>query len=133
MRVLFADAFYFLARLNSRDQHRSRVVKFTEHFKGSIVTTDLVLIEVADALASSKLRPFLREFVMDLKSNSNCEIIESNRELFDHAFDLYHQHEDKDWSLTDCTSFIVMRDRGIKEALTGDKHFEQAGFVALLR
>ena len=54
-------------------------------------------------------------------------------ELFDRALNFYHRHSDKEWSLTDCTSFIVMRDQGIKEALTGDKHFEQAGFVALLK
>jgi hypothetical protein len=46
---------------------------------------------------------------------------------------LYRQRADKDWSLTDCISFVVMRQRGLTEALTGDHHFEQAGFVALLR
>jgi hypothetical protein len=40
---------------------------------------------------------------------------------------------DKDWSLTDCISFVVMEDENIKEALTADHHFEQAGFVALLK
>jgi predicted nucleic acid-binding protein len=45
----------------------------------------------------------------------------------------YHRHNDKKWSLTDCTSFVVMREMGITEALTGDTHFEQAGFVALLK
>lgn len=40
---------------------------------------------------------------------------------------------DKDWSLTDCISFMIMTENAMKEALTGDRHFEQAGFVALLR
>ncbi|MFI5201416.1 MAG: type II toxin-antitoxin system VapC family toxin [Candidatus Kapaibacterium sp.] len=133
MNVLIADAFYFLARLNPHDQHRDRVVEFMEHFNGGIVTTDWVLMEVTDALANSKFRPFLREFLMDLRSNSSCEIVEANRELFDRALNFFHRHSDKDWSLTDCTSFVVMRDMGIKEALTGDKHFEQAGFMPLLK
>lgn len=40
---------------------------------------------------------------------------------------------DKDWSLTDCTSFVVMEAEGLKDALTGERHFEQAGFNALLK
>jgi uncharacterized protein len=39
---------------------------------------------------------------------------------------------DKEWSLTDCISFVVMKERGLTEALTADHHFEQAGFKALL-
>ena len=46
---------------------------------------------------------------------------------------LYAERPDKDWSLTDCISFVVMREMDISEALTGDRHFEQAGFTVLLR
>jgi uncharacterized protein len=46
---------------------------------------------------------------------------------------LYHSRPDKRWSLTDCISFTVMKEEGIAEALTGDHHFEQAGFHALLK
>jgi predicted nucleic acid-binding protein len=46
---------------------------------------------------------------------------------------LYHLRPDKQWSLTDCISFLVMSEEGITEALTADHHFEQAGFVALLK
>ena len=46
---------------------------------------------------------------------------------------LYAERPDKDWSLTDCISFVVMRKMDITEALTGDRHFEQAGFTALLK
>jgi hypothetical protein len=46
---------------------------------------------------------------------------------------LYFQRRDKEWSLTDCISFTVMSDEGLTDALTGDHHFEQAGFTALLR
>ena len=53
-------------------------------------------------------------------------------ELFARGMDLYRSRHDKDWSLTDCISFVVMADEGLAEALTGDRHFEQAGFKALL-
>jgi len=49
------------------------------------------------------------------------------------GLELYARRPDKSWSLTDCISFVVMTDRGLTEALTGDHHFEQAGFRALLR
>jgi len=54
-------------------------------------------------------------------------------DLFKRAALLYIQSRDKEWSLTDCSSFVIMRERGGTEALTGDKHFQQAGFVALLK
>lgn len=47
--------------------------------------------------------------------------------------DLFEQRPDKEWSLVDCISFGVMQDEKLTEALTGDRHFEQAGFVALLK
>ena len=46
---------------------------------------------------------------------------------------MYRDREDKQWSLTDCISFVVMADGGLADALTGDHHFEQAGFKALLK
>ena len=61
------------------------------------------------------------------------EVVSISAALWNEALELYHQHRDKQWTLTDCASFIVMRERGITEALTGDRHFEQAGFVALLK
>jgi predicted nucleic acid-binding protein len=133
MRVVFADAFYFVARLNRRDQHRSRVLTFSQGFEADIVTTDWVLMEVADALSGSRVHGYLRDFITDLRNSSNCKVIEASRDLFDRALTFFHRHDDEEWTLTDCTSFVVMRDMGIKEALTGDKHFEQAGFSALLR
>ena len=53
--------------------------------------------------------------------------------VFEAGLELYLNRPDKDWSLTDCISFVVMEQEGLTEALTGDLHFEQAGFVALLK
>jgi uncharacterized protein len=133
MTTFFADAYYLVALLNRKDQYHRKVLKFSENLRAKIVTTDWVLMEVADALSSSEVRDELRDHFLNLRTSPSCEIIEASRDLFDSALNFFHRHTDKDWSLTDCTSFIVMRDRGIKEALTGDKHFEQAGFVALLK
>jgi predicted nucleic acid-binding protein len=59
-------------------------------------------------------------------------IIEGSHELFQRGVELFASRTDKEWSLTDCTSFVVMEEQGLSEALTADRHFEQAGFIALL-
>ena len=133
MSAVFADAFYFVARLNRHDQHHERVLEFSRGFRARLLTTDWILMEVADALAGSRCRVRVREWARHMRQSAACEIVPASRELLDRALDLYHQHSDKEWTLTDCTSFVIMRERGVSEALTGDKHFEQAGFVALLR
>jgi predicted nucleic acid-binding protein len=133
MSVVFADAFYFVARLNRRDQHHERVLKFSRDFHARILTSDWVLMEVADALAESESRSRVRDFILHLRSTNACEIVPASRELLDRALELYHQHADKKWTLTDCVSFIIMREQNVTGALTGDKHFEQAGFIALLK
>ena len=53
--------------------------------------------------------------------------------MFQRGLRLYEERPDKEWSLTDCLSFVVMKDENLREALTGDQHFEQAGFIALLK
>ncbi len=90
-------------------------------------------MEVADALAESESRARIREFIVLLRQSPACEVVAASRDLLDRALGLYHQHADKEWTLTDCTSFVVMREREITTALTADHHFEQAGFVSLLK
>jgi len=53
--------------------------------------------------------------------------------MFSRAFELYSERPDKDWSLTDCVSFVLMKEQALDRALTADIHFVQAGFRALLR
>jgi len=60
-------------------------------------------------------------------------IVPATRKLLEDGISLYRYRRDKDWPLTDCISFVLMEDEKIADALTGDKHFEQAGFNALLK
>jgi predicted nucleic acid-binding protein len=92
-----------------------------------------VLAETADALSDSVNRSSCTAFIDDLRRSPHVEIEPASRESFDAGWDLYRKRPDKDWSLTDCISFVTMQGRGIVEALTGDHHFEQAGFRALLK
>jgi len=133
MSRVFADTFYYLALLNSIDEAHERAAEFTDAFTGMMVTTDLVLVELANGLSGTQNRRALIEFVENHRTDPAVRIVPAGRRLLERGWDLYRRRQDKDWSLTDCTSFIVMQDRGIKDALTGDHHFEQAGFRALLK
>ncbi|MGH9755060.1 MAG: type II toxin-antitoxin system VapC family toxin [Blastocatellia bacterium] len=68
-----------------------------------------------------------------LRSSNEVKIVPPSPELFEAGISLFRERPDKAWSLTDCISFIVMERESLTEALTGDHHFEQAGFVALLK
>ena len=83
-------------------------------------------------MACTPRRQAFRHVLKDLEANKANLIVPANTETFEKGVDLYHARPDKQWSLTDCISFTVMAEEGITEALTGDRHFEQAGFKALL-
>ena len=133
MTPRFADAFYYLAMINPRDQAHGRVKDQAGLLLGPVVTTAWVITEVGDALASPPLRPVFRDLMDDLWADEETEIIPASDDLFRRGIALFVRRPDKGWSLTDCISFVVMAERGLTEALTGDHHFEQAGFQALLR
>jgi predicted nucleic acid-binding protein len=67
-----------------------------------------------------------------LIDDPNATIVAATHERFEEGIALCSYRMDKDWSLTDCISFIVMQNQGLTDALTADRHFEQAGFRALL-
>ena len=132
MKRVFADSFYFVALLNRADQHHSRAVAVASQLRDDIVTTEWVLTEVADALAESASRRFVVPFFRSLAQDPKVRIVPVAGDWFERGLQFYEQRPDKDWPLTDCISFIVMADEKLAEALTGDHHFEQAGFKALL-
>ena len=133
MKRPFADAFYFIALLNERDRAHSRAREAAGRSDMQPVTTDFVLIEVADALCAPTHRHKVVALIEKLHQSNEESLIRLSTHLLAQAIDLYRARPDKAWSLTDSTSFVVMQDMGITEALTGDAHFEQAGFQALLK
>lgn len=104
----------------------------TRGIRGGLVTTTLVLVEVADALSGTRIRTIVHEFLTTIAADPNVQIVAIDDEVLKRGIALYGDRPDKSWSLTDCTSFVVMAERGVREALTGDRHFEQAGFRALM-
>jgi predicted nucleic acid-binding protein len=132
VKRVFADAHFFIALLNARDQAHARAVKVETGPSLHLVTTRWVLAEVADAMALPPYRVGAARFLSLAKTNRWLKILDGTDDLFEQGCDLYSKRPDKDWSLTDCISFVAMADEEVTEALTGDRHFEQAGFKALL-
>ena len=133
MKTVFADTSYYLALLNPDDEYAEAAREYTGAFGGHQVTTAWVLTEVANSLSDVRNRQLAIDLIADLRGDGRVDVLPPTLEFFDSGLSLYTKRHDKDWSLTDCISFVVMQERGLTEALTGDHHFEQAGFVALLK
>ena len=103
--------------------------------KRKLITTNYIVSELV-ALLSSPLnipRPKIIAFIQSLKASSQIKIIHVDLKIDNLAWDLLTQRQDKNWSLVDCSSFIIMQQEKLTEALTNDHHFEQAGFIRLLK
>ncbi len=132
MKRIFADTFYFLALLNMRDEAHHRAASFALGEDVELHTTAWVLTELADGLASTNGREVVAGLLDELRRQPRSVFVEADAGLWQAGVELYRQRDDKPWSLTDCISFEYMKKAGLVEALTGDHHFRQAGFVALL-
>jgi uncharacterized protein len=100
-----------------------------------VITSEMVLSELLNGFSDGGrwLRGGATRAVEALRGNQSVTIVPQTTEQFRSAVKHYEQFKDKSWSLTDCASFQIMKERGIREALTHDVHFAQAGFEALLR
>ena len=133
MKAVFADSYYFLALLSDDDAGHDRAVAASRALTGAIVTTTWVLTEVADAMADPLHRSEFVAYMEALRADPMVDIVPASQEVFDLGMELYARRRDKDWPLTDCISFVVMHKHGLTDALTADRHFEQAGFKVLLK
>ena len=133
MNAVFADTWFFLAVLNPTDPQHERALAIARSDRRPRVTTDWVLVEVADALCRGENRSVFTRFYEWIHQERGTTVIPASRQLLNDGVQLFRFRRDKDWSLTDCISFVVMEDEEIREALTADRHFEQAGFTALLK
>jgi hypothetical protein len=126
----FADTYALIAWLNPRDAAHPTVFTYLGRFTGRLVTTEWVLMEVADALSAPEARAAAVDFLRSVRADPQVTVVGYDPAAYARGFDLFADRPDKGWSLTDCISFGVMADRGLTDALTADRHFVQAGFRA---
>ena len=131
--TVFADTFALIGWLNPRDDAHAAVAAYLSGFTGQLVTTEWVLMELADALSAPQARVTAAAFLLAVRADPQFDVIGYDSNVYQAGFDLFVARPDKAWSLTDCISFGVMSERGLTEALTADHHFEQAGFRAVFK
>jgi len=132
---LFLDTGFVIALFNKDDGCHDKAKELLAHIEQSpVVTTQAILVEIGDAFVAPHQREVAWRFIDNLLAgkNANWEVVPVDTPLLTRGVELFKSRKDKTWGLTDCVSFVVMTDRNIREAVTCDEHYEQAGFVRLL-
>ncbi len=133
---VFLDTSYAIALSSTNDFFHKQAIELADQVRASgvrLVTTRAIILEIGNALSKQRYRRAAVKLLDALKADSTVEILPLSEQLYERAWRLYGEQADKEWSLTDCVSFVVMQERGLTEALTADEHFQQAGFQALMR
>jgi len=134
--AVFLDTSGLVGVVNTDDQWHSQAEKIWTDLIASpteLITTSLVLIELADGLARIRHRGLALQIVDALRASDRITIVQSDESLELFAWKLFRERMDKEWGMTDCVSITLMAQRGMLKSFTADYHFEQAGFQRLLK
>jgi uncharacterized protein len=134
-RSVFVDTAFLVAMIDRRDALHDAAVGLARALassKAALVTSDAVLLELANYFARGPLRGEAIQWIGVIRGARDWEVETLDRELLRRGEERYRDHDDKAWSLTDCTSMVLMHRRRISEVATTDLHFTQAGFRILL-
>jgi predicted nucleic acid-binding protein len=128
------DTVFVQAFLDRKDQLHAiaKAKSGLLHSAKEVVVTEAILVEIGNAL-SDKNRLGAVAFIDTCYQTPNIRVVSVDSRRLQEALALYRSRPDKRWGLTDCISFVVMREFGLTAALTADEHFVQAGFRALMR
>ncbi len=134
--IVFIDTSAWLALINEVDRDHIKAKRIRDKLlagKKRFLLTDYIIIEIANSLCKVRWRPYAVKLIISIQQTEYIEIIKINKDIYEEAWNLYSDRTDKEWSLTDCTSFVVMKKYGIRDAFTSDHHFEQAEFNILIK
>lgn len=133
--VLFLDTSFVIALSHANDPYHARAKTLDREMSRQGVGCLLhsgILLEIGDGFSRKERREKGEQLLDRLLNEDVYDIVQVTDDLIFRAFELFRSRKDKSWGLTDCISFVVMEEAGIKDALTADVHFQQAGFRALL-
>lgn len=133
---VFVDTSGFYAMLVEGDEKHPtarRAVRDARRRMRGFITTDYVMDVTATLLKARELAHLLSPFFEKLDASRAFRIEWTDAERFHEVRGFFLKHVDQAWSFTDCLSFRVMASLRLRDAMTKDSHFEQAGFFSLLR
>jgi predicted nucleic acid-binding protein len=133
---VFVDTSAWIALINKSDVFHLKAKTVRDILvkdARQCLVTDFVVVEIANSLSRIPWRSSAIQLINSIYASKNINVLEIDKNIYVEAWKLYSERMDKEWSLTDCTSFVVMNRNGIAEAFTNDRHFEQAGFKILLK
>lgn len=138
MNEVFSDTSGWASLFLEKDPYHAKASTLITQWQQksqSVVTTNYVLSELIVLLSSfrGQQRLAVLNYIKTIRTADWVEIVHIDETLDEKAWQLLASRLDKKWSLVDAVSFIVMQERALTEALTADHHFEQAGFVRLLK
>lgn len=133
--VLVDTSGFYALLVRGDDRHAEAVewLRGARRRRRGFVTTDYVLDETLTLLRARGKSHLVEGFIKGTLDSMVCRVLWTDVDRFTAVVKLFMRQADHDWSFTDCLSFHVMRELEVREALTKDVHFVQAGFVALLR
>jgi predicted nucleic acid-binding protein len=134
-RTVFVDTSFVLALENRDDPHHARAKQLDCQLvaEGAMLLLHWgILLETGDGYAQSGRRVKGMVLLDKFVNEEGFKVLPLSQEIVDEAVTLFRSRPDKEWVLTDCVSFVLMQREGVKEALTADAHFRQAGFEAIL-
>jgi len=134
MKPVFLDTGYLIALEAGDDQNHKAARRHWERFSRRLpplVTTSLVFAEVVTFFNGKGQHAKAVEIGNRLLESPTVTLVQVDEPGLLAAWEYFQQHADKSFSLADCASFLVMRERGIEQALAFDRHFTQAGFQKL--
>lgn len=135
VQEVFIDTTAWIALANKDDELHPGAVALHQKLliqNYPLITTDYILTEVANGMSKSCMRESAIGLIEKIRSSKRCIVVHVDETLFEKGWKLYKDRFDKEWSLTDCISFVIMKEKNLQKAFACDHHFEQAGFTILL-
>ena len=136
MNKIFADSCYWIGLFDPADELHVRAIEAREQYSEvQLVTTEEVLTEFLTRMRTSEknTRTDAVAFLADIMKNENVQVLPQSHESFEEGVRLFEARDDKNYSLQDCISMNAMERHDILHVLTNDHHFEQEGFIVLMR
>ena len=133
--MIFIDTGAFVAMFHFKDRNFSSAQQMRTDIQtgvyGKMITSNYVLDELITLLKKFLPHKTIVSTIEIIRSSSNIQISWITEKIESITWEYFKKHQDKEYSFTDCTSFVIMDILGIKKAFSYDKHFSQAGFVKL--